>query len=163
MSSVAPVWHPRLEPLHQKLHCHAQFRRALERTQEQERRLLSDLIEGPTNMRILIVDDHRELAQTLDTLIESSAVPLTVGIGFNGFQAIQLAQCHPPAVAFLDTQMPGTNGAQAAAAIGAALVRGLPSLVAVTGDPDQLMAAALTGLPCSVLPTQGHVSVQQHE
>ena len=98
-------------------------------------------------MHILIVDDHREFAQTLATLlVESSTVPLTVDIGFDGVQAVQLALCHPPAVAFLDIEMPRTNGADAAMAIRDALSGRAPLMVAVTGNPDLLTAAALTGL-----------------
>jgi CheY-like chemotaxis protein len=98
-------------------------------------------------MHILIVDDHREFAQTLATLlVESSAVPLTADICFDGAQAVEMAASHPPAVAFIDLEMPVMNGADAAAAIRAALRDRRPVMIAMTGNPDLLAASALAGL-----------------
>jgi CheY-like chemotaxis protein len=98
-------------------------------------------------MNILIVDDHEEFVRTLAALVvNSSAMPVTVAICFDGLQAVTLAQSQRPAVAFLDIEMPGLNGADAAAAIRLALGDASPLLVAMTGDPDLLTAAALSGL-----------------
>ena len=98
-------------------------------------------------MHVLIVDDNRQFAESLaDLLVESSTVPLTADVGFDGAQAVQLAASHPPAMAFIDLEMPVMNGADAAAAIRAALPDPRPLIIAMTGNPDLLTASALTGL-----------------
>lgn len=98
-------------------------------------------------MHILIVDDHRDFAQTLASLlVESSAIPLTADVAFNGSQAVQFAMARPPVVAFIDVDMPVMNGADAAATIRANMRDKAPLMIAMTGNPDLLTASTLAGV-----------------
>ena len=59
-------------------------------------------------MRILIVDDERQITRVLRTSLQSSGYEVSVAT--NGLEAFDLIQKLDPALAFLDIQMPGLDG-----------------------------------------------------
>lgn len=89
--------------------------------------------------RILVVDDHHDSAEVLaELLIDSCSDALSVEIGFDGAQAVDLARAHRPAVAVLDIDMPVMDGLEAAMAIRHTMGRSSPVLIAMTGNPGRL-------------------------
>jgi len=86
----------------------------------------------PANrLRVMVVDDNVDAAQTLCTILELKGH--TVAVAFNGLQAIQVAKQLGPQIAFLDIGMPGMNGYETAEAL-----RKLPGLA-------HIVLIALTG------------------
>ncbi|HKY02041.1 MAG TPA: response regulator [Burkholderiales bacterium] len=65
--------------------------------------------------RILVVDDNRDAAESLQVLL--SMMGNEVSVAFDGRQAIELAEALRPDVIFLDIGLPGMNGYEAARAI----------------------------------------------
>jgi two-component system CheB/CheR fusion protein len=84
----------------------------------------------PRSRHVLVVDDQHDVADSLGSLLR--ALDQTVDIAYGATQALELAEKHPPRVAFLDLSMPDMPGG----ALARRLRRRLPnlSLVAVTGD-----------------------------
>ncbi|MFL6579823.1 MAG: MASE1 domain-containing protein [Burkholderiales bacterium] len=81
--------------------------------------------------RLLIVDDHRENADTLATLLAS--LGHQVATAYDGRKAIELAQqIHPDAV-LLDIGLPGMNGYEVARALRSAPQGAHTVLIAVSG------------------------------
>lgn len=86
-------------------------------------------------MRILVVDDHAESAQTLATLLALNGH--TTAVAHDGYQALEKTREFRPALVFLDIGMPGLNGYETARALRAmAGLEGL-ILVALTGWKDE--------------------------
>jgi CheY-like chemotaxis protein len=82
-------------------------------------------------LRIMVVDDNVDAAQTLCTILAMNGH--TVEVAFNGLQALEVAKAFIPQAAFLDIGMPGMNGYETARAL-----RELPS-------HEKIMLVALTG------------------
>ncbi|WP_229463903.1 ATP-binding protein [Massilia sp. 9I] len=82
-------------------------------------------------LRILLVDDNTDAADSLASLLEAAGH--TVCTVYDGGEALRLAPSFAPDLAFLDIGMPGMDGYQTARAL-----RALPQL-------DGLRLAALTG------------------
>jgi len=81
--------------------------------------------------RLLIVDDHRENADTLATLLASLGHEVTTA--YDGRKAIELAQqIHPEAV-LLDIGLPGMNGYEVARVLKSAPQGAHTFLIAVSG------------------------------
>lgn len=100
-------------------------------------------------MRILVVDDDHDAAQSLAQLLPLiSSVPMAVIMAFDGQQAVDLAcgPSAPPDVVLLDMEMPGINGFDAAAAIQARLGERTPRLIAVSGNVKYVAIASSTSL-----------------
>lgn len=104
---------------------------------------------SPRCLRILVVDDDHDAAQSLAELLPLiSPVPMAVTVAFDGQQAVDLA-CHPsapPDMVLLDMEMPGLNGFDAAAAIQARLRERTPRLIAVSGNVKYVAIASSTAL-----------------
>ena len=86
---------------------------------------------GPDKLRVLVVDDNVDAAQTLGALLEMSGY--AVAVAHDGAAALAAARTQPPHVVFLDLGLPDRSGLD----IGQAL-RGLDgmrqaTLVALTG------------------------------
>jgi len=65
-------------------------------------------------MRILIIDDEKLARDELRYLIMQTKDSEVIGEGENGFDAVKLCRELSPDVVFLDIQMPGKNGIEAA-------------------------------------------------
>ncbi|MCA9439714.1 MAG: response regulator [Candidatus Omnitrophica bacterium] len=59
-------------------------------------------------LRILVVDDDRDFAETIADVLESRAH--TVDIAGSGEEALQFASLHPFDLAFMDVRLPGMDG-----------------------------------------------------
>src|SRR5687767_3109784 len=66
---------------------------------------------GP--IRVIIVDDHAVLRQSLRYLLEAQSGLEVVGEASNGRDAVDLAEKLLPDVVLMDTIMPGLNGIEA--------------------------------------------------
>jgi CheY-like chemotaxis protein len=81
--------------------------------------------------RILVVDDNRDSAETLCTLLRLGGHE--VGVAYDGLEAVESA-CHlRPDVVLLDIGLPRLNGLEAARRIRQRLGDACPLLVALTG------------------------------
>jgi two-component system, NarL family, response regulator NreC len=64
-------------------------------------------------IRVLIVDDHAVLRQSLRHLLEASPGVEVIGDAGNGRDAVELAEQLKPDVVLMDSVMPGLNGIEA--------------------------------------------------
>lgn len=96
----------------------------------------------PAGLRILIVDDNRDAADSLALLCESEAH--TTQVAYTSHEAICLAQNFLPDVALLDIGLPDIDGYELATRLRHKGVK-VPVLVAITGygqAEDRLRAQA---------------------
>lgn len=87
--------------------------------------------EQSTSLRVLVVDDNKEAAETMAMLIELYGNE--VRTAHDGKQAVEVASEYLPDVIFMDIGMPRMNGIEAARAIRAERWGGRTKLVALTG------------------------------
>jgi DNA-binding NarL/FixJ family response regulator len=73
--------------------------------------------EGPSQIRILAVDDHVLVGQGIAVLISSEPHLSLIAEASNGREAIQQYRAHRPDVTLMDLQMPEMNGLDAIVAI----------------------------------------------
>lgn len=83
------------------------------------------------SVRVLVVDDNRDAADTLSALLE--LLGHTVQVAHDGHAALDAVLDFRPQVVFLDIGMPGMNGYQVAEAIRNERRFDQPLLVALTG------------------------------
>ncbi len=83
---------------------------------------------GP--IRVLVVDDNIDAAQTLGALLELEG--FSVSIAYDGVEAVELTRREPPAVVLMDIGMPRMDGYEAARHI-RAQSEGNIKLIALTG------------------------------
>ncbi len=83
---------------------------------------------APAGLRVLIADDNKDAADSLQRLLSYSGY--SVKVAYDGFTAIDLARSFEPDIAVLDIDMPGKTGYEVAALLRAA---GRAKLVALTG------------------------------
>jgi len=105
---------------------------------ESEQRII-DKNKEPQSLRIMVVDDNIDAAQSLSMLLQFGGH--TLYVANDGHAAVTLAENCKPHVAFLDIGMPGMNGYETASAI--RKIKGLEGtvLVALTGwgaEEDQI-------------------------
>jgi CheY-like chemotaxis protein len=84
-----------------------------------------------TSLRLMVVDDNVDAAESLSALLEMEGHNLQTA--HDGFEAIRFAAGFKPQVAFLDIAMPGMNGYETAEEL-----RRLPGL-------ENIIIVALTG------------------
>jgi signal transduction histidine kinase len=114
--------------------------------QSQPETVTPSVIESPsTSRRIVVADDNRDIAQTLEALFDMEGHHIRVA--YDGLQALDLCKQEMPEVAVLDIGMPNMDGHQAAQAI-----RALPGgeavfLIALSGwgRPEDVDAAVSSG------------------
>lgn len=70
---------------------------------------------GARSLRILVVDDNVDAAQSLSLLLEFGGH--TLFVAHDGRNALKIAQDHKPHIVFLDIGMPGMDGYETASAI----------------------------------------------
>lgn len=84
-------------------------------------------------MRAIVADDEPLLAASLKAALGETWPELEVaGVAANGLEAVRLAEQLKPGVAFLDIQMPGMTGLEAAAEIADRMGDAAPAIVFVT-------------------------------
>lgn len=97
---------------------------------------------GHAGLRILIVDDNRDAADSLALLCESEAH--TTQVAYTSYEAISLAQNFVPDVALLDIGLPDIDGYELATRLRHKGEK-VPVLIAITGygqAEDRLHAQA---------------------
>jgi DNA-binding NarL/FixJ family response regulator len=89
--------------------------------------------------RVLIVDDQRSFAQSLEVVIDAQDDMECVGTAISGEEAVRLAQRERPSVVLMDVDLPGMDGIEATAQV----VEQDPevAVVILTGIPDATMLA----------------------
>ncbi|MTV36075.1 hybrid sensor histidine kinase/response regulator [Duganella radicis] len=95
-------------------------------------------------LRVLVVDDNADAAQTLQLLLEAGGHQ--VSVAHNGLQALELAQATSPQLCLLDIGLPDINGYDLARGLRSLPHTAQATLVAVTGygrreDREQARAA----------------------
>jgi PAS domain S-box-containing protein len=82
-------------------------------------------------LRVLVVDDNRDAADSLAMLLEALGQQITAV--YDGPSAVAVAQKFKPDAVLMDIGMPRMSGYEVARAIQAAMPLDTPSLVAITG------------------------------
>ena len=103
------------------------------------------------NIRVLIVDDHTVLRDTLRLLLQMSGEVDVIGEAGDGRQAVDLAEQLKPDVVLMDTAMPGLNGIEATAQIRKRLPRTRVLVLSGHGHEDQVRSALRAGATGYVL------------
>ena len=91
-------------------------------------------------IRVLIVEDHRVLAESLAALMERDAALEVTGIALTAGEAVALARADRPDVVLMDLRLPDGSGADAAAQIRAE--RTAEAIIFLTGDESEAALAA---------------------
>lgn len=81
--------------------------------------------------RILVVDDNRDAAESLQVLL--SMLGNEVSVAYDGKQAVEAAEASRPDVIFLDIGLPGMNGYETARTIRSQDWGRNMTLIALTG------------------------------
>ena len=103
------------------------------------------------SIRVLIVDDHTVLRDTLRLLLEMNGEVEVIGEASDGRQAIDMAEQLKPDVVLMDTAMPGLNGIEATAVIRKRLPKVRVLVLSGYGHEDQVRAALRAGASGYVL------------
>jgi PAS domain S-box-containing protein len=103
---------------------------------EREKEAPPAAAESARSLRVLVVDDNVDAAETLAALVEMMGHQ--VHVAHDGAQALQLAAAFDPDVAFLDIGLPGMDGYDLARALRHALT-------AREGSAPPIALVALTG------------------
>ena len=82
--------------------------------------------------RILVVDDLRDVTETMGLLFET--LGHETNVAGNGQQAVDAATAFEPEIVFMDLDMPVLNGYEAARAIRSAPLPRQPFLIALTAS-----------------------------
>jgi PAS domain S-box-containing protein len=91
-----------------------------------------DLAAEPTDgLRVLVVDDNVDAAQSLSQVLQMLGYPVTCA--HDGVEAVEMAKNWRPAVALMDIGMPRMNGLEAARALRALPGGERPWLIALSG------------------------------
>ncbi|MDB5941773.1 MAG: putative histidine kinase, hybrid [Ramlibacter sp.] len=84
--------------------------------------------------RVLVIDDHRDAADTLAALLRARDPGLDVSVGYDGEAAVALARDQRPDAVVIDLELPRLGGAEAASKIRSALPDAPPLLIALSGN-----------------------------
>lgn len=102
-------------------------------------------------IRVMIVDDHTVLRDTLRLMLEMHGEVEIVGEASDGREAIDLAEQIKPDVVLMDTAMPGLNGIEATAIIRKRLPRTKVLILSGYSYEEQVRAALRAGASGYVL------------
>ena len=111
---------------------------------------------GP-KIRVLIVEDHRVLAQGLELALSLHADIEVVGMAASAEEAVSQAAQLSPTVVLMDFHLPDANGAEAASRIRAAAIdRPGPAIVILSGDTsdDSMLKAIEAGVSAYISKTE---------
>lgn len=106
---------------------------------------------GFKSIRVLVVDDHTVLRDTLRLLLEMNGEVEVVGEAADGRAAIDLAEQLRPDVILMDTAMPGLNGIEATTVIRKRLPKVKVLILSGYGHEDQVRNALRAGASGYVL------------
>lgn len=97
------------------------------------------------SIRVMIVDDHAVLRDTLRLLLETRGEVAVVGEAGDGRQAIDIAEHLRPDVILMDASMPGLNGIEATAVLRKRLPRTRILILSGYSYEDRVSAALAAG------------------
>lgn len=100
--------------------------------------------------RVLVVDDQRSFAQSLQVVVDAQDDMACVGTALTGEEAVERAAAERPSVVLMDVDLPGIDGVEATAR----LVQQDPevNVVMLTGIPDAtVLARAASAGACAFL------------
>lgn len=111
-----------------------------------------DSASAPAELRVLIVDDNQDAADTLAVLLElrpraGSAARIVVRVAYDGLEGLQTAREFEPDCVVSDVRMPGLDGYELARAIRAESALTRTKLVALSAfsGPDHDRRATAAG------------------
>jgi DNA-binding NarL/FixJ family response regulator len=78
---------------------------------------VSAAMTNPTTISVLVVDDHRLMAESLAAALASEPDLEVVGIAGTSEEAVDLVRSEHPGVVLMDFRLPDTDGANAAAEV----------------------------------------------
>jgi CheY-like chemotaxis protein len=101
---------------------------------------------GAARTRVLVVDDNRDAAETLQLLLQAEGHETS--IAYRGHDALTIARQASPDIVFLDIGLPDMDGYELARRLRALPETARASLVAVTGygQPDDRQRAREAGI-----------------
>jgi DNA-binding NarL/FixJ family response regulator len=112
---------------------------------------------GERPARVLVVDDHRALAESLALAIDSQPDLESVGTALTVADARRLATAEMPDILLIDVQLPDGDGIEIAGQLRAA--RPELRIVVLTGHTDvAVLARAATAGVCGFLPKESGVA-----
>lgn len=82
-------------------------------------------------LRVLVVDDSRDGAETLCALLQ--CIGCATAVAFDGAQGLAAAAAFDPHLALIDLEMPGMSGCEVARNFRAGKPRSAPRLICLTG------------------------------
>jgi DNA-binding NarL/FixJ family response regulator len=100
--------------------------------------------------RVLVVDDQRAFAQSLEVVIDSQDDLVSLGVATTGEEAVERARADHPSVVLMDVGLPGIDGVEATKQI----LEHDPGVgvVVLTGVPDaSVLARAASAGACAFL------------
>lgn len=107
---------------------------------------------APTQIRVLVLDDHQMFAESVARMLGAEADIEVVAVAGNVADGVRLATTTSPDVAIVDFQLPDGDGIEAARRIRAA--RPAARIVVLTGMADDKMLLAAIDAGCSGLVTK---------
>lgn len=96
-------------------------------------------------LRIMLVDDHGVLRESLQLLLQAQAEIDVVATCGSGVEAVELAESHSPDVVLMDVTMPGLNGIEATRAIQRVRPGTKVIILSSFGDADLVRQAVAAG------------------
>ena len=82
-------------------------------------------------LRVLVVDDNRDVADSMAMLLETFGAEIRVA--YDGVAGIEAAAEFRPDIAFIDIRMPGIDGYETARRLRARMGADAPKLIALSG------------------------------
>jgi DNA-binding NarL/FixJ family response regulator len=96
-------------------------------------------------IRVILVDDHAMVRESLRLLLRSATDILVVGEAGNGVEALELVQRVTPDIVVLDLDMPGGDGTAALRELGAVLPQGRVLILTVHAEHERLLPVLEAG------------------
>ncbi len=100
---------------------------------------------GKSPIRILLVDDHREMAQTLADILKLESGFHVIGLAGNGLQAVALALKLHPDIILMNYSMPVMDGIGATRRITQQYPDAVIIMVSFNDDPSLIEASFKAG------------------
>jgi DNA-binding NarL/FixJ family response regulator len=114
---------------------------------------------SPSEIRVLVVDDHRMVADGLALTLSRDPDITVVGVGTTMAEGVRLALEQRPEVVLMDYFLPDGTGAAAAAQIREHVPEVAIVILTANGDDDALLAAVDSGACGFLLKTQAAIQV----